>query len=126
MRLRYFIFIFFQDGKFIKGYFGDVGNENFPEEYDEFVDEDDSDWGNWKNSEVLKISDCDELEINLDSTVQEELASGDGNEDAKQSILIVENIKKLKLSLSMGESDNGRVRNMSEILCILQLYCESL
>ena len=76
------------------------------DELDEFVDEDD-DEKDWKRSEVLKISDCNELDMTLDASLQEEM----GLSESKQTILMVENIANLKLDFAMGAADDGRVRH---------------
>ena len=73
---------------------------------DEFVDEDD-DEKDWKRSEVLKISDCNELDMTLDASLQEEM----GLSESKQTILMVENIANLKLDFAMGAANDGRVRD---------------
>ena len=75
---------------------------------DDFVDDDDEDWKDWKKSEVLKISDCDELSLKLVGDFQDEMGLGEG----KQTILMVENIKNLEMDFKMEEATNGRVSNM--------------
>ena len=66
---------------------------------------DDSEWGDWKKSEVLKISDCDELTLKLDTDIQDSLK----NDDDKQTILIVERINKLELDFTLAAANEGRV-----------------
>ena len=96
---------FLQNGTFVKGTF-DINEYS---DFDEFVDEDDEDWGDWKKSEVLKISDCDELDLTLERDIQDLLIDFDDGDD-KQTILMVDNIKKLTLkSFILEEPDAGRV-----------------
>ena len=98
-----------QDGKLVKGIFdytADAYNDFSEFEGDEDDDDFDANWEDWKKSEVLKISECDELELNLGADIQEKL---DNDEEGKQTILVVENIKKLKLDFSLAKPDEGRV-----------------
>ena len=72
---------------------------------EEFEDDDDEDWGDWRNSEVLKISDSNELYLELKKEFQEEMAQG----DAKQTVLMIENVNKLVLDFIMNDISDGRV-----------------
>ena len=79
---------------------------------DDFVDDDDDNWGDWRESEIFKISDCDELDLTLavDKGIQEELP---------QSILIVENVKQLSLDWDSETADKRVCRNNKSTFSIL-------
>ena len=80
---------------------------------EEFEDDDDEDWGDWRNSEVLKISDCNELYLEFKKEFQEEMAQG----DAKQTVLMIENVNKLELDFSMHDISDGRVSIKKNNIC---------
>ena len=85
----------------MKGTFRSAG------EFDEFIDDDDDEI-DWKKSEVLKISDCNKLDMLLANTFQREM----GLDESKQTILMVENIKDLYLEeFTMNDAEEGRVRD---------------
>ena len=67
--------------------------------------DEDSELQYWAESEVLKISNCNSLELNLYDDIQEDM----GIDDGKQTILIVENIKQLTLEFELGNEYYGRV-----------------
>ena len=89
-----------------------MGDKDAGDLDDDFVDDDDDKWGDWRKSEIFKISDCDELDLNLavDKGIQEELP---------QSILIVENIKQLSLDWDSENADKRVCRNNKNTFSIL-------
>ena len=81
---------------------------------DDFVDDDDDNWGDWRKSEIFKISDCDELDLDLavEKGIQAELI---------QSILIVENIKQLSLDWDSRDAKERVCRTIK----ILSIYSDN-
>ena len=86
---------------------GELGNGIFDDNNDlnHLRDNDESELQYWAESEVLKISNCNSLELNLYDDIQEDM----GIDDGKQTILIVENIKQLTLEFELGNEYDGRV-----------------
>ena len=89
----------FQGKDFVKGLFdGGTLSELDSELFDE-----DSDWGNWKKSKVLKISDCNELTLELKDGRSNNIQTEMGLDDGKQTVLIVENVQNADVDFAMND-----------------------
>ena len=78
---------------------------------DDVYEGDNEDWEDWKKSEVLKISDCNELQLKLDD--------GDIVSEMGQTVLMVENVNKLEIDFAMTDAPS-RVSNI--YVCIPHIY----
>ena len=95
----------FQGKDFVEGIFD---GDTLSELDNELLDEE-SDWGNWKKSEVLKISDCNELTLELKDGRSNNIQSEMSLEEGKQTVLIVENVQNGKVDFAMNDASDGRV-----------------